>query len=181
MSYKGGDPGVVRVVDDHTLAFPSYNGNGMYLSMGNLLKNPSVGILFVDFEGRDRMRVNGDASIDFDDELDLVVARGAVRGARARPRDFSELPALRASLREGGAVRVRPREDCETPVPHWKREDWAVDVLPRAIPPSTRTDGGDVETLTVAAVQATPEFLDRDATVQKVVRLTKEAAGLGAK
>ena len=69
VSYKGGDPGVVRVVDDHTLAFPSYNGNGMYLSMGNLLKNPSVGILFVDFEGRDRMRVNGDASIDFDDEL----------------------------------------------------------------------------------------------------------------
>ena len=38
-----------------------------------------------------------------------------------------------------------------------------------------------METLTVAAVQATPEFLDRDATVQKVVRLTKEAAGLGAK
>ena len=41
VSYKGGDP-FVRVVDDHTLAFPSYNGNGMYLSMGNLSKNPSV-------------------------------------------------------------------------------------------------------------------------------------------
>src|ERR687898_287574 len=47
----------------------NYNGNGMYLSMGNLLKNPNVGILFMDFEGRDRMRVNGEASVDFDDEL----------------------------------------------------------------------------------------------------------------
>ncbi len=69
VSYKGGDPGFIRVVDEHTLAFPNYNGNGMYLSMGNLLKNPHVGILFMDFEGRDRMRVNGEASVDFDDEL----------------------------------------------------------------------------------------------------------------
>ena len=48
-SYKGGDPGFVRVVDEHTLAFPSYDGNGMYLSLGNLLVNPQVGILFIDF------------------------------------------------------------------------------------------------------------------------------------
>ena len=59
----------IRVVDEHTLAFPNYNGNGMYLSMGNLLRNPHVGILFIDFEGRNRMRVNGEASVDFDDEL----------------------------------------------------------------------------------------------------------------
>jgi uncharacterized protein len=69
VSYKGGDPGFIRVVDPHTLAFPNYNGNGMYLSMGNLLKNPHVGILFMDFEGRDWLRVNGEASVDLDDEL----------------------------------------------------------------------------------------------------------------
>src|SRR5882672_4422489 len=49
-SYKGGDPGFVKVVDERTIAFPNYDGNGMYLSMGNALKNPSVGLLFIDFE-----------------------------------------------------------------------------------------------------------------------------------
>src|ERR671926_1989745 len=48
-SYKGGDPGFVRVLDERTLAFPNYDGNGMYLSMGNLLVNPHVGMLFIDF------------------------------------------------------------------------------------------------------------------------------------
>ena len=63
-SYKGGDPGFVRVLDERTLAFPSYNGNGMYLSAGNMAMNPHVGLLFIDFEHADRMRVNGSASIE---------------------------------------------------------------------------------------------------------------------
>ena len=49
-SYKGGLPGFVRVVDDRTLAFPDYDGNGMYRSWGNVLVNPAVGLLFLDFE-----------------------------------------------------------------------------------------------------------------------------------
>src|ERR1041385_4161850 len=48
-SYKGGDPGFIRVLDEHTVAFPNYDGNGMYLSMGNALVNPHVGMLFIDF------------------------------------------------------------------------------------------------------------------------------------
>ncbi|MSQ32379.1 MAG: hypothetical protein EXR59_03960 [Dehalococcoidia bacterium] len=48
-SYKGGLPGFVRIVDQNTLAFPNYNGNGMYRSMGNIVKNPQVGMLFIDF------------------------------------------------------------------------------------------------------------------------------------
>ena len=58
-SYKGGAPGVVRVVDEHTLAFPSYDGNGMFLSMGNVLQTGEVGMLFIDFEAQRRVRVNG--------------------------------------------------------------------------------------------------------------------------
>src|SRR4051794_30707661 len=50
-SYKGGDPGFVRVLDERTIAFPNYDGNGMYLSAGNMTVNTHVGILFVDFEG----------------------------------------------------------------------------------------------------------------------------------
>src|ERR1700760_4831968 len=65
-SYKGGDPGFVRVLDERTIAFPNYDGNGMYLSIGNVLENPNVGMLFVDFVSArpSRLRVNGIASID---------------------------------------------------------------------------------------------------------------------
>jgi uncharacterized protein len=68
-SYKGGEPGFVRVLDETTLAFPSYDGNGMFLSAGNVLVNPRVGLLFVDFEVGTRLRLNGVASIADDDPL----------------------------------------------------------------------------------------------------------------
>lgn len=60
-SYKGGSEGFVRVTSPHTLYFPSYDGNGMYLSMGNIDANKKVGLLFVDFEKPQRVRVRGEA------------------------------------------------------------------------------------------------------------------------
>src|SRR5580658_6219915 len=63
-SYKGGDPGFVRIIDERTLVFPSYDGNGMYLSMGNALENAHVGLLFIDFESQRRLRVSGVARIE---------------------------------------------------------------------------------------------------------------------
>jgi predicted pyridoxine 5'-phosphate oxidase superfamily flavin-nucleotide-binding protein len=80
-SYKGGRPGFVRVVDATTLAFPSYDGNGMFKSLGNILANPHVGLLFVDFESPRRLRVNGRASVREDDPLraELVGAQLVVR------------------------------------------------------------------------------------------------------
>jgi len=68
-SYKGGEPGFVRVVDEHTVAFPDYDGNGMFLSLGNVEVNPNVALLFIDFEGGSRLRFNGIATIDPDDPL----------------------------------------------------------------------------------------------------------------
>ena len=68
-SYKGGDPGFVKVLDEHWLAFPNYDGNGKFQSMRNLLKNPNVVMLFVDFEGQQRLRLQGIATILDDDEL----------------------------------------------------------------------------------------------------------------
>ena len=84
-SYKGGEPGFVRVLDPHTVAFPNYDGNGMYLSTGNVLVNPAVGMLFIDFERGHRMRLEGTASIDLDDPLrdDYPEAQFVVR-VRAR-------------------------------------------------------------------------------------------------
>jgi Pyridoxamine 5'-phosphate oxidase len=62
VSYTGGMPGFVRVLDERTLAFPDYDGNGMFKSLGNVLANAKVGLLFVDFEKPNRMRVSGTAS-----------------------------------------------------------------------------------------------------------------------
>ena len=72
-SFKGGEPGFVRVTGERELAFPSYDGNGMFRSLGNLLVNPAVGMLFVDWERPNRLRVNGSARIcDADDPLMLT-------------------------------------------------------------------------------------------------------------
>ena len=62
-SYRGGIPGFVRVVDNKTLLFPDYDGNGSFMSLGNLTINPNIGMLFIDFEKQRRLRVNGRAEI----------------------------------------------------------------------------------------------------------------------
>jgi len=62
-SYKGGPAGFVRVVDGQTLTFPSYDGNGMFMSVGNIEANTKVGLLFIDFEVPRRLRVRGTAKV----------------------------------------------------------------------------------------------------------------------
>ena len=85
-SFKGGTPGFVRVVGDNDLAFPDYDGNGMFKSLGNLLVNPNVGLLFIDLHGRPRrLRVNGAATISRDDPL-LGQAVGAQMIVRVKAR-----------------------------------------------------------------------------------------------
>jgi uncharacterized protein len=133
-SYKGGDPGLVKVVDAQTVAFPNYDGNGMYLSMGNVVENPNVGLLFIDFAGNPprRLRLNGTASIDEDDPL-LAEWERAQFIVRVRATEvFPNCPRYihRMQLLERSAF--VPRENCEPPVPAWKRSEWARDVLPAA-------------------------------------------------
>ena len=69
-SFKGGLPGFVRVTGPAELAFPDYDGNGMFKSLGNLAVNPSIGLLFIDMHGPPRrLRVNGTARVSEDDPL----------------------------------------------------------------------------------------------------------------
>ncbi|MBX6362907.1 MAG: pyridoxamine 5'-phosphate oxidase family protein [Gemmatimonadetes bacterium] len=136
-SYKGGDPGFVRVLDDVTLAFPNYDGNGMYRSAGNVLVNPRAGLLFIDFERQRRMRVEGVASVVEDDEL-LPLWPEAQFVVRVRAeRIFPNCPRYihRYALVERS--RFVPRAEQPTPIPDWKRADWARDVLPAADPART--------------------------------------------
>lgn len=128
-SYKGGDPGFVHVVDERTIAFPNYDGNGMYLSMGNVLVNPEVGLLFVAFERQRRLRLNGTASIDEDDEL-LERWPEAQFVVRVRAREvFPNCPRYIHEYRLVQRSRFVPRDECRTPVPAWKTREWASDVL----------------------------------------------------
>ena len=129
-SYKGGLPGFVRVVDDRTLAFPSYDGNGMFRSLGNTVVNPKVGMLFIDFEHPNRMRVNGTASLHDDDEL-LAGFDGAQLVVRVRvERIFPNCPRYihRMQLVEHSVYAPRPGH--VPPTPEWKDMDVFRDYLP---------------------------------------------------
>jgi predicted pyridoxine 5'-phosphate oxidase superfamily flavin-nucleotide-binding protein len=139
-SYKGGEPGFVRVLDEHTVAFPNYDGNGMYLSAGNVLVNPEVGLLFIDFVRGHRMRLDGTAHIDDSDPLlgDYLEAQFVVR-VRARA-VYPNCPRYIHRYRLVRRSRFVPRRDCLTPVPEWKRSDWAADALPRQDPARDPTD-----------------------------------------
>jgi len=131
-SYKGGEPGFVRVLDERTVAFPNYDGNGMYLSMGNLLVNPHVGMLFIDFFSArpSRVRLNGVAGVDEHDEL-IDGYPGAQFVVRVRASQvFPNCPRYIHRLALVEPSRFVPRAGLKPPIPDWKRSGWACDVLP---------------------------------------------------
>ncbi len=127
-SYKGGDPGFIRVLDEHTLAFPSYDGNGQFMSGGNIATNGKVGMLFIDWERQNRMRVNGTASIDFDDPL-LAEYPEAQFVVRVRAEEvFPNCPRYIHKMQMVERSRFVPKEACETPDAEWK--DHFEEILP---------------------------------------------------
>jgi predicted pyridoxine 5'-phosphate oxidase superfamily flavin-nucleotide-binding protein len=133
-SYKGGRPGFVRVVGPGALAFPSYDGNGMFKSLGNILVNPHVGLLFVDFESPRRLRVNGRASVREDDPLlpEFVGAQLVVRV------DVDTVfPNCPRYIHKMTMVEESPYAPCEgrtPPVPEWKTRPGFREVLPPGDP-----------------------------------------------
>lgn len=133
-SYKAGDPGFVRVLDEHTLAFPNYDGNGMYLTMGNILTTRQVGLLFIDFENQKRMRLNGEATLHRDDPLmrEYLEAQFIVR-VRARE-VFANCPRYIHKMKLVQRSRFVPKQVCPTPVPGWKKGDWVAGTLPENDP-----------------------------------------------
>ena len=129
VSYKGGDAGFVKIQDDTTLIFPSYDGNGMHFSMGNISANPQVGLLFISFETPNRLRVQGTASLSKDPallahykEADFVVTVKLSEYWVNCPRYIPKMEKVRTS-------RYVPREHCETPLAGWKQLDLVQDVI----------------------------------------------------
>lgn len=137
-SYKGGAPGYVRITGPNMLVLPSLDGNGMFRSLGNIAINPKVGLLFIDFDQPKRLRVNGHATIVFDDPMmaefpgaDLMVHVTADSIFPNCPRYIHQGAELSPYLDRG---------DGQTKVPAWKGFPQFADALPKQVP----KDGGEV-------------------------------------
>ncbi len=129
-SYKGGLPGFVRVLSPRELAWPDYDGNGQFRSLGNLLANPRAGLLFVDWARPNRLRVNGRASLAADDPLlpswegaQMVVRLAIEQVSPNCPRYIHRMELVERSV-------YAPRQGCETPRPDWKDSPEFSDALP---------------------------------------------------
>lgn len=129
VSYKGGDPGFVKVLDDRTIAFPSYDGNGMHYSMGNISLNPEIDILFIAFDRPYRLRMQGRGELvregpilDMYPEADLAVRVAVSEVWINCPRYVHRYEKVKPS-------RYVPREGIETPLCEWKRIDGVQDVI----------------------------------------------------
>ncbi len=130
VSYKGGEVGFVRVLDSKTIAFPLYDGNGMFFSAGNMKTCPDVGLLFIDFENPHRLRLHGKASVSSDDELmdcyheAQLIVRVDVRNT------FINCPRyIHPATSDEQSIYV-PVKGQETPDPEWKSWEVVADVLP---------------------------------------------------
>ena len=135
VSYKGGAPGFVQALDERTLAFPNYDGNGMFRSLGNVQLNPRVALLFINFEQPQRLRVLGSATAAGDDPL-----LPNWPGAQAVVRVAVELlfPNCPRYIHRMQRLETSPYVPCEgvaTPEPAWKRFEIFADVLPGKPPP----------------------------------------------
>lgn len=129
-SYKGGMPGFVHIQDESTLAFPDYDGNGMFRSLGNILVNPQVGLLFINFEQPGRLRLNGIASLHDDDALlagypgaQLLVRVVAEHIFPNCPRYIHQMHLVQHSV-------YAPQPEHTPPEPDWKRMEEFRDALP---------------------------------------------------
>jgi hypothetical protein len=141
-SFKGGPAGFVRVTAPDELAFPDYDGNGMFKSLGNLAVNPNVGLLFIDMHERPRrLRVNGVARVSREDPL-LAETVGAQMIVRVKVRAiFPNCPRYIPKLQLVTPSEYTPTPGGDPVEPAWKGFDiFKGYVHPRQ--PTARGDGG---------------------------------------
>jgi predicted pyridoxine 5'-phosphate oxidase superfamily flavin-nucleotide-binding protein len=123
-SFKGGMPGFVRVTGPSELAFPDYDGNGMFKSLGNLIVNPNIGLLFIALHDKPkRLRVNGSAQVSDADPL-LNQTIGAQLIVRVTAREiFPNCPRYIPEMQMTGPSIYTPQPHVDPPEPAWKSFD----------------------------------------------------------
>ncbi len=145
VSYKGGAPGFIKVVDERTLAFPSYDGNGMFYSMGNIQANPRVGLLFIDFEVPHRIRFHGEAIVSSDDPLMEAYAEAELIVRVQLSRMWVNCPRYIHKYEIKELSHYVPGQKEETPLAGWKRIDLMQDVLPPKDQGRPEQEGGIIK------------------------------------
>lgn len=131
-SFKGGPANFVKIAGPGLLQFPDYDGNGMFKSLGNILENPFIGMLFIEFSAKPRrLRVNGRATIELLDEPvpDFIGAQAIINVAVERI--FPNCPRYIPDLQAGEPSRYIPREGADPVEPEWKNFKEFRDVVPR--------------------------------------------------
>jgi|TARA_B100000315_G_scaffold104779_1_gene96098 hypothetical protein len=144
VSYKGGDPGFVKVVNKNTIAFPDYDGNGMFYSLGNIASSAYVGMLFINFEKPERLRVQGTATVSDDDPLidEYKEVKFMVRVKVDAV--WINCPRYVHRMQKVKESRYVPREDSQTPLAGWKRIDIVQGVLPARDKGRAEKEGGTI-------------------------------------
>ena len=129
-SFKGGAPGFVRITAPDEVAFPDYDGNGMFKSLGNILVNPNVGLLFIDLHQKPkRLRVNGTALVSREDPL-LAHTVGAQLIVRVKARAiFPNCPRYIPKLQLGEPSEYVPQPGHDPVEPAWKAFDAFKDAI----------------------------------------------------
>lgn len=137
-SYKGGRPGFVRTVGDAALALAIYDGNSQFRSLGNVLANPRVGLLFIDPARTRRLRVNGTARVVLAEDDPSLVASFPGSVAVVTVQALQIFPNCNRYIHQpGGGLSVHaPAEGHEPPDAEWKSMDLFADVLPGTTDPS---------------------------------------------
>lgn len=124
VSYKGGRRGFVSVAENK-LRFPCYDGNGMFLSMGNIKATSRVGLLFIDFDVPKRLRVQGSARL-----VESNTA-GTLAFVEVEPESiFVNCPRYIHRYARIADAEHAPCQDGTAPVAEWKRLDLLQEVLP---------------------------------------------------
>ncbi len=133
-SMRSGAPGFVRIVGPGMLEFPEYDGNSMYRTLGNISRNPNVGLLFVKFDGKSyRVRINGRAEI-LDDTDSLARHHAAKLVIRVQCELFSNCPRAVHDLPNDRLSDYVPQPGHEPPAPEWKGRDYLRNILPENDP-----------------------------------------------
>jgi len=129
-SYKGGDPGFVRVLSDTELAWPDYDGNGQFRSLGNLLVNPAVALLLIDWTRPTRLRIHGRARLSFDDPALATMPGAQLLVTVSIDRVFPNCPRYIHTMERVKRSPYVPGGEEPPPVPGWKCDERFADALP---------------------------------------------------
>lgn len=144
VSYKGGAPGLVKVLDGRTIVFPNYDGNGMFKSMGNISEAAKVGLLFIDMETPNRIRIQGNATLsDNDPEIENYPGANMMVRVDVTACFLNCARYIHKHERVSQSPYVPDAKGAQ-PYPSWKRIDMVQDALPGKDAGRAEAEGGTI-------------------------------------